>query len=79
MVSTSEPSSREEMKIVLRERCAEILSKKDSMEVKSTVEDGNIEVRADWDEDSRIICVAEMKCARDLAPEDFKEFFNIWE
>ena len=77
--STANPTTRDEMKLNLRARCAEILAKKDQMEIKSTLEDGNIEVRADWDEESRIICVAEMKVAKGLTPDDFKAFFNVWE
>jgi hypothetical protein len=49
------------------------------MEVKDRKDNNNIEVRADFDSEGRIICVAEMKLAKDLTPDDFKNFFlNHW-
>lgn len=72
--------NHEEMKLSLRSRCAEILSTYTKMDIKTTVDNGNIEVRADWDNDNKIICVAEMKLAKDLTPDEFKTFFlNVWE
>ena len=48
------------------------------MEVTRTEEEGNIEVRCNWDESGKVICLAEMKFAAGLTPEHFKYFFENW-
>ena len=63
------------MKQLLAGRAQELIAARDSMKITKSEDNGNIEVRVQWDSNGKALCVAEMKLAPGLTPDDFKQFF----
>ena len=74
----NEPTNREEMKAQLASKAAAFIAERENYKITKSADDGNIECRVNWDEQGRIICIAELKFTPGLTPDDFKYFFENW-
>ena len=48
------------------------------MNISKSVDDGNIECRVEFTGEGKVVCIAELKNAVGLHPDDFKAFFEVW-
>ena len=66
------------MKESIAKRANELINNMESMKITKSLDNDNLQCRVQWDENGKIVCVAEQKVVEGLTPDDYKYFFENW-
>lgn len=78
--AVAQGETREQIRERIKGRFMTTFDAMDQHEVKITEEDGNIEVRQTWDENTNVMMgFGQQKMIEGLVPDDFRKFFEEWD